>query len=68
MEVFLSIFFYLGWFSIKDVVFNKEGELFKIKVKVCLNIYGILNVVNVSLVEKLFVVVELEVELMEVEG
>ena len=68
MEVPLSIFPHLGRFSIKDVVPNKEGESSKIKVKVRLNIHGILNVVNASLVEKLPAVAEPEVESMEVEG
>ena len=68
MEVLLSIFPHLGRFSIKDVVPNKEGESSKIKVKVRLNIHGILNVVNASLVEKLPAVAEPEAESMEVEG
>ena len=57
-----------GCFSIKDVVPNKEGESSKIKVKVRLNIHGVLNVVNASLVEKLAAVPEAEPEKMEVEG
>lgn len=59
---------FIGRFSIKDVVPNKEGESSKIKVKVRLNIHGILNVVNASLVEKLPAVAEPEAESMEVEG
>ena len=59
---------FLGRFSINDVVPNKEGESSKIKVKVRLNIHGILNVVNASLVEKLAVVPDPEEESMEVEG
>ena len=57
-----------GHFSIKDVVPSKEGESSKVKVKVRLDIHGILNVVNASLVEKLAVAQEPEVESMEVEG
>ena len=59
---------FLGHFSIKDVVPSKEGESSKDKVKVRLDIHGILNVVNASLVEKLAVAQEPEVESMEVEG
>lgn len=59
---------FIGCFSIKDVVPNKEGESSKIKVKVRLNIHGVLNVVNASLVEKLAAVPEAEPEKMEVEG
>lgn len=62
------ILFFSGRFSIKDVVPNKEGESSKIKVKVRLDIHGVLNVVNASLVEKLAVAPEPEVESMEVEG
>ena len=47
---------------------SKEGESSKIKVKVRLDIHGILTVVNASLVEKLPVATEPEVESMEVEG
>lgn len=60
--------FFSGRFSIKDVVPNKEGESSKIKVKVRLDIHGVLNVVNASLVEKLAAAPEPEVESMEVEG
>jgi len=59
--------YFLGRFSIKDVVPSKEGESSKIKVKVRLSIHGILNVVNASLVEKLAVVPDPEEESMEVE-
>ncbi|KAL9971511.1 hypothetical protein ACROYT_G017682 [Oculina patagonica] len=59
---------FIGSFSIKDVVPSKEGESSKIKVKVRLDIHGVLNVVNASLVEKLAVAQEPEVESMEVEG
>lgn len=62
------MFCFLGRFSIKDVVPSKEGDSSKIKVKVRLDIHGVLNVVNASLVEKLAVVPEPEVESMEVEG
>lgn len=47
---------------------SKEGESSKIKVKVRLDIHGVLSVVNASLVEKLAVAPEPEVESMEVEG
>ena len=60
--------YFLGRFSIKDVVPSKEGESSKIKVKVRLDIHGVLNVVNASLVEKLAVAPEPEEESMEVEG
>lgn len=60
--------FFSGHFSIKDVVPSKEGESSKVKVKVRLDIHGVLNVVNASLVEKLAVAQEPEVESMEVEG
>lgn len=59
---------FLGRFSIKDVVPSKEGESSKIKVKVRLDIHGVLKVVNASLVEKLAVAPEPEEESMEVEG
>lgn len=59
---------FIGRFSIKDVVPSKEGESSKIKVKVRLNIHGVLNVVNASLVEKLPPATEPEAESMEVEG
>ena len=59
---------FLGRFSIKDVVPSKEGESSKIKVKVRLDIHGVLNVVNASLVETLAVAPEPEMESMEVEG
>lgn len=59
---------FIGRFSIKDVVPNKEGESSKIKVKVRLDIHGVLNVVNASLVEKLPPATEPEAESMEVEG
>ena len=59
---------FLGRFSIKDVVPSKEGESSKIKVRVRLDIHGVLNVVNASLVEKLAVAPEPEMESMEVEG
>ena len=59
---------FLGCFSIKDVVPSKEGESSKIKVKVRLDIHGVLNVVDASLVEKLAAAAEPEVESMEVEG
>lgn len=62
------MFCFLGRFSIKDVVPSKEGDSSKIKVKVRLDIHGVLNVVNASLVEKLAVAPEPEVESMEVEG
>lgn len=59
---------FIGRFSIKDVVPSKEGESSKIKVKVRLDIHGVLKVVNASLVEKLAVAPEPEEESMEVEG
>ena len=62
------IYVFLGRFSIKDVVPSKEGESSKIKVKVRLDIHGVLKVVNASLVEKLAVAPEPEEESMEVEG
>ena len=62
------MYMFLGRFSIKDVVPSKEGESSKIKVKVRLDIHGVLNVVNASLVEKLAVAPEPEQESMEVEG
>ena len=62
------MYVFLGRFSIKDVVPSKEGESSKIKVKVRLDIHGVLNVVNASLVEKLAVAPEPEQESMEVEG
>ena len=62
------MYVFLGRFSIKDVVPSKEGESSKIKVKVRLDIHGVLNVVNASLVEKLAVAPEPEEESMELEG
>ena len=47
---------------------SKEGESSKIKVKVRLDIHGVLKVVNASLVEKLATASEPEAESMEVEG
>ena len=47
---------------------SKEGESSKIKVKVRLDIHGVLTVVNASLVEKLAAMPEPEPEKMEVEG
>lgn len=47
---------------------SKEGESSKIKVKVRLDIHGVLNVVNATLVEKLATASEPEAESMEVEG
>jgi len=63
-----SCMYFLGRFSIKDVVPSKEGESSKVKVKVRLDIHGVLNVVNASLVEKLAVAPDPEEESMEVEG
>ncbi|CAH3018025.1 unnamed protein product [Porites evermanni] len=59
---------FIGCFSIKDVVPSKDGESSKIKVKVRLDIHGVLNVVNASLVEKFASIPEPETEKMEVEG
>ncbi|XP_011497950.1 PREDICTED: heat shock 70 kDa protein 4 isoform X2 [Ceratosolen solmsi marchali] len=42
----------IGIFTIKDVKPNKEGESSKIKVKVRINLNGILTVASASLVEK----------------
>lgn len=70
-RLFFSVYVYVlfsGHFSIKDVVPSKDGESSKVKVKVRLDIHGVLNVVNASLVEKLAVAQEPEVESMEVEG
>lgn len=47
---------------------SKDGESSKIKVKVRLDIHGVLNVVNASLVEKIASIPEPETEKMEVEG
>ena len=47
---------------------SKDGESSKIKLKVRLDIHGVLNVVNASLVEKIASIPEPETEKMEVEG
>lgn len=66
MSIWLNSF--SGSFLIQDVVPNKEGESSKVKVKVRLDIHGVLTVVNASLVEKLAIAPEPEPEKMELEG